>query len=97
MGGLTIVERLRALDDETMCFDGPATYALIAEAADTIEALTAEVERQEKLVRVYRDAQLRAEQKLCRAEGNAQGWKLRAERLEAILAKSQAPISGEVL
>lgn len=40
-----IVEELRALDDETMCFDGPATYALIKRAADRIEKLDAEVTR----------------------------------------------------
>lgn len=34
-----LVEELRALNDETMCFDGPGTYALIHRAAATIERL----------------------------------------------------------
>jgi hypothetical protein len=36
-----LVAELRALDDETICFDGPATYALIERAADTIASLCA--------------------------------------------------------
>lgn len=40
-----VAARLRALDDETMLFDGPATYALIAEAADLIEAQAAGIAR----------------------------------------------------
>jgi len=66
----------------------------IPEAADTIEAMQAEIERQEELVRVYRGAQLRAEEKLCREQANSQGWKKRAElletKLDAALAKAQS-------
>ncbi len=41
----SVAARLRALDDSTMCFDEKATYALIAEAADLIEAQAAEIAR----------------------------------------------------
>jgi hypothetical protein len=40
---MTLLERLRALDDETMCFDAAATYAVIREAADLIERLVPSV------------------------------------------------------
>jgi len=33
----SVAAQLRALDDETMCFDGPATYALIGRAADMLD------------------------------------------------------------
>lgn len=39
----TLVERLATLDDEMMCFDGNATYALIDEARRTIERQAAEI------------------------------------------------------
>ena len=50
------------------------------------DGLVAEIERQEGLVKTYRGAQLRAEEKLCREQANAQGWKRRAEILESKLA-----------
>lgn len=50
------------------------------------DGLVEENERVRKLVQTYRGAQLRAEEKLCREQANAKGWKVRAERLEAKLA-----------
>ena len=50
------------------------------------DGLVEENERLRKLVQTYRGAQLRAEEKLCREQANAKGWKVRAERLEAKLA-----------
>lgn len=50
------------------------------------DGLVDENERLKKLVQTYRGAQLRAEEKLCREQANAQGWKRRAELLEAKLA-----------
>lgn len=54
------------------------------------DGLVAEIERQEGLVKTYRGAQLRAEEKLCREQANAQGWKRRAEILESKLAALSA-------
>lgn len=48
--------------------------------------LDKEIERQEGLVKIYRQAQLSAEAKLCREQANAKGWKKRAEFLETQLA-----------
>lgn len=50
----------------------------------------AEIERQEGLATIYRQAQLTAEEKLCRAEASEKGWKLHAERLERRLKAAQA-------
>lgn len=49
-----------------------------------------EVERQEHLAKVYRQAQLTAEQKLCREQDNAAGWRGRAKHLEAREAAARA-------
>jgi len=54
------------------------------------DGLVAEIERQEGLAKTYRGAQLRAEEKLCREQANAQGWKRRAEMLESKLAALSA-------
>lgn len=56
----------------------------------TDELVNAEIARLEEQVRIYRGAQLRAEEKLSREQDNAKGWKLRAERLEEALAKAEA-------
>ena len=52
--------------------------AIRAEERAKIVALEAEIERQSELAKTYRRAQLTAEEKLCRSEQNAQGWKRRA-------------------
>ena len=54
------------------------------------DGLVAEIERQEGLAKTYRGAQLRAEEKLCREQANAQGWKRRAEMLESKLSALSA-------
>lgn len=47
-------KRLRDLNDETMCFDGEATYALIHQAAARIEALEGDVNRLTNLLNEQR-------------------------------------------
>lgn len=62
----------------------------VAEALGPERDWAAEVARLEEQVRIYRGAQLNAEEKLSREQDNAKGWKLRAERLEEALAKAEA-------
>ena len=64
--------------------------ARITPSLATQDGLVAEIERQEGLAKTYRGAQLRAEEKLCREQVNAQGWKRRAEMLESKLAALSA-------
>lgn len=65
---------------------------------DAVATIKAEVECQEELAKIYRQAQLTAEEKLCREQANALGWRKRAEYLEGYLkALSAMPASsGEV-
>lgn len=67
--------------------DPVETHPLYAHppAADVAEA-----DRQEALAKTYRQAQLTAEEKLCREQQNAKGWKKRAEYLESQLKAAQA-------
>lgn len=62
----------------------------VAEALGLERDWADEVARLEEQVRIYRGAQLNAEEKLSREQDNAKGWKLRAERLEEALAKAEA-------
>ena len=77
---------------ETPLYRNPPSVDVAASAV--YSALDRELERQEALVKVYRRAQLTAEEKLCRETANARGWKARAEYLETKL--TAAPPSADV-
>lgn len=60
----------------------PIITDAMAEKDARIVAADAEADRQAELAKVYRRAQLTAEERLCREQANAKGWKIRAQYLE---------------
>ncbi len=68
-------------------------YALSTQASE-LDALRGEVERQENLAAVYRRAQLNTEEKLKRETCNSEGWKKRAQHLEATIAQLRDRVAG---
>lgn len=75
---------------------GSAETAITAwntRADPALAAAQAEVARQEELARIYRRAQLTAEEKLCREVANSTGWKGRAAHLEQELKRMKEALS----
>ncbi|WP_146203693.1 hypothetical protein [Azospirillum sp. TSO5] len=77
----SISAQLRALTDETMCFDGPATYALIGRAADMLDDLAA---RENEVVKMAWDAGQAQAVEAAREEGRQSAFAAMVEEAAAI-------------